>query len=674
MRLILWPAAILLTLFVLYRLRRTGTRLRWQSLFRPEALIGIILLVGAYAASGYAARTLRRPGSTTFVEALANDMSTMRAPMAASPVVLAPVETGAVQGSLRYSGSAVGYVEQEISPRVTGAILWMPFYAGDPVRKGQLLAKLDSREYQSRLSEGRANRDMAEQMTAISRLEYQQALSNEAQGSAEVRGKEGALEEARRMHNRAQAMLRESLTGVAEWRDEIRAMEADLSAAEHEREEAGAMLETARAMLPDAEAMVAAMRADQEYWSKELARMKMLLEKGAVSGEEFQREEAMAKGTDAKVRQAQAKLQGAQSEIRAARARVAKVEAMARSAEAKVAQARSRLSGIESRVEQSQAEIAAAAGRVQMAEADVDAARAGARSMRTMADANAGKIRQAQAGARQAAAAVTTASVVQGYTEIRSLVDGVVTQRLLTAGALVGPGQAILKVAQIDPIRVQANVPDRDLSRLRVGSRVSVQFRSGLPPVAAVVSSISPAMDPIARTGVVEALIPNPQRKVLPGQYLTMDLGVGSGIGAARVPSSAVLWESTPSSSILSTGRSAYVWLAEPSEKGSEYEVRRLPVITGESDGRYTQIRSGLEPGQQVVARGQDDLRPGQKVVAVAWGPEGPSALPPPGVGAHAGHGSGKATPATEGHEGHGTPAATDEHTGHEGHAGHGGK
>jgi len=672
MHFVLWLAAVLITLFIGYRLYRSGTRVKWQGLFRRDVVLGALLLTGAVAASGFAARTLRRPGSTTFVEALSDDMSAMRAPVATGPVVLVMVERGQVQGSVRYSGTAVGYVEQEIFPRVTGTLLWMPFYAGDRIRKGQLLAKLDSREYQSRMDERSAGREMAEQMTGISRLEYQQALASAAQGTAEARSKEGALEEARRMHSRAQAMLRESQSGVAEGRDEVRAMQADLAAAEQEREEVGAMLETSRSMLPDAEAMLAAMKADQEYWSKEISRMKVLLDKGAVSGEEFQREEAMAKGADAKVRQAEAKVQSAQSEIRAARARVAKVEAMVRSAEAKVAQARSRLSGMEARVEQAQAEVAAATGRIQMAEGDVDAARANARAMRSMANAGAGKIRQAQAGARQAAAALTTAAVVRGYTEIRSEVDGVITQRLLAAGTLVNPGQAILKVAQIDPIRVQASVPDADLSRLRVGSRVSVRFRSGSPAATAVVSSISPAMDPVTRTGVVEALIPNPRHKVLPGQYLAIDLSTGAGSNAVRVPSTAVRWESTPSSAILSTQQRAYVWLAEPTSEGSIYVVRRVPVTPGESNGEFTEIRGGIEPGQQVVARGHDDLSPGQKVVSVPWGADGPNSLPPAGEGSHAGHQRGGQTGVRQPPAGTASNAPED-HSGHGGRAGHGG-
>jgi len=648
-----WIILALVVVFVLFRLRRTGTRLSWRTLVSPTALVALVIVVVAFAASSFAVRAWRRPGSMSLVDALASDMSKMPAPPGQGPVALATVEAAPVLAAVRYTGSAVGYVEQDIYPRVSGWITWMPFYAGDPIRKNQLLAKLDTREYQSRVDERAANRAMAEQMTAIAGLEYQQAQAAASQARAEVRSRQGALEETRRMHSRAQAMHRESQAGSTEARGELRSMQADLTAARHEQAASEAMLQSARAMQPEAEAMLSAMQADQSYWQKQVARLKVLLDNGAVSGEEFQREEAMGKGANAKVRQAEAKLSAVKSDIRAAESQRARAEAMVDSAQGKIEQAHSRIQGMEAKVEQAKAEIAAAAGRIQMAEGDLEAARANTRAMEAMAKAGTGKIRQAQAGVRGAQAALTTASVVRGYTEIRSLVDGVVTQRLISPGVLVNPGQAILKVAQVQPIRLQANVAEADLDRIRVGSRVTVRGQNGAgTPLVTHVTSITPAVDPVARTGTVEALFPNTPRRFLPGQYVRMEIGVSDGrernAGALRVPVAAIRWQSEPSSGILSMKQAAYVWVAEPASEKGAYTVQRVNVQAGASDGQYTEILSGLQSGQQVVARGQDALRPGDTVVAVPWGKSGPEALPAgsaqPGTGGHGGHGAGQSS------------------------------
>src|SRR5207249_11521345 len=162
----------------------------------------------------------------------------------------------------------------------------------------------------------------------------------------------------------------------------------------------------------------------------------------------------------------------------------------------------------------------------------------------------------------QAAAAVNTARVIEGYTEIRSLVDGVVTQRLISPGVLVSPGQAILKVSQLHPMRLQANVAESDLQNIRAGN--SVRVRSMKDPnrgVQARVTSIFPAVDPTARTAIVEALYPNTADRVLPGEYLTMDITTGVKKDALVVPSSAVVWQPKASSAVLGDSATPSVWV-----------------------------------------------------------------------------------------------------------------
>lgn len=667
----------------------------------PVVWIGIGALALTWALSTYVVAKWKRPGSMSLVESLSSDMTRMPPPPGRGAVELAAVERGTVRATVRYTGSAVGYVEQEIYPRVQGWITWMPLYAGDRVRKGQLLAKLDTRELGSRVDERRAGREMREQETGIAHLEYAQSQAAAAQARGEVASKQGALEEVRGMRARAVGMLKESQSGLTEANNELKAMQSEFAAARQERAEAEAMLQAAQAEEPEAEAMVAAMEADDTFWQQQIARSRGLLDRSVIAREEFQRDESMAKAATAKVRQAQAKLQGVRSSIRAARARVARSEAMVESALAKIAQLQARVQGTEAKIEQAQAEIGALDGRIRMAQGDLEAAEANARAMQAMAGAGAKKIAQAHAGLREAQAALATASVVRGYTEIRALVDGVVTQRLISPGVLVNPGQALLKVAQLSPIRLQANVAGADLARIRVGAAVTVRPRDGAgQPVTARVTSITPAIDPVARTGVVEALYPNADARFLPGQYLVMEIATRESQQALRVLSSALRWESAASSAVLSTNEAAYVWLATAtsSEALPRFTVRRVRVRTGASDGSYTEVLSGLTVGQQVVARGHEDLEDGDTVAAAAWTPEGPAVLPPAdlpadpgGPGAHQGHGAAPvgekapapAPPSPSGHEGHGRPAASpapparppaQTHEGHGGgHEGHGG-
>ncbi len=76
----------------------------------------------------------------------------------------------------------------------------------------------------------------------------------------------------------------------------------------------------------------------------------------------------------------------------------------------------------------------------------------------------------------------------------------------MAPGVLVQPGMAILKVAQIDRVRLQANVGEKDLASIRVGSPVQVTMSAtGQAPLTVTVTSVFPFVDQGPRTAVVEA-------------------------------------------------------------------------------------------------------------------------------------------------------------------------
>ena len=421
----------------------------------------------------------------------------------------------------------------------------------------------------------------------------------------------------------ADALARQAQSGteVAEVTHRLRSSAAEAQASaqvEVARQgvtEALADVSASEAAITDLRAGVQSAQAQAEYWKTEIGREKQIADAGAVSQQEYQNEQASAQSAGAALIQAQAKESAARAAVQAAHSKV-------RSAERQV--------------------TAAQAGR-QLAEADSAVAL--------------GQVIQAQAGSAAANAAARAAAVQQSYARLTAPLGGIVTARLAAPGTLVQPGTVILKIAEIDRVRVQANVAVSDIATVRVGSPVALTVQG--ETLRARVSSVFPAADSQTRTAVVEAILPNPGHRLLPGAFVTMQITKSSALDVLLVPASA----------IVSQGGRSFVWTARGGAGSQVYEctvchmhysaadakkygykdpmdggklvlvpgaqpaagltAHEVVVRTGKSDGTWTEVSAdALAAGTEVVAHGQAGLTDGVQMTAAAWGADGPLSLP----------------------------------------------
>ncbi len=236
-------------------------------------------------------------------------------------------------------------------------------------------------------------------------------------------------------------------------------------------------------------------------------------------------------------------------------------------------------------------------------EAKREAARAKLEQARAMELSARKKVEAADAMVAQGQASVRTATVVRDYVTILAPSTGYVVKRLVAPGVLVQPGMAILKLAQIDRVRLQANVGEKDVGSIRVGSPVTVTLAgAGQPPITARVTSVFPFVDQGPRTAVVEAVVDNPGRRFLPGQYVQMEFVTGERAAALTVPRGAV----------ARMGGKATVWVVKDG-RAEPYQV-----TTGLEGPERIEIARGLVGDERVIARGHDGLYAGARVVDVA--------------------------------------------------------
>ncbi len=344
-----------------------------------------------------------------------------------------------------------------------------------------------------------------------------------------------------------EAAAREALEAVNVARAEEDQARAEVELAEAERSEKEAAVKTAGARVDQARAQVEAARAEAVFKRSELVRSRALAQTGGLSQEDLQRDEAGTEAAEQKLSQALSEVEAARAEVQAARSQVEAHHAHVKSVEAtlemrrrQVSQASASLSGAQARLRSSQARL--------------------------------------------------------GYSEVRSALDGVVSARRISPGVLVQPGTAIVDVAQIDPIRLQANVSEADLSRVSKGDPVRFVDTRGRK-VAARVTSVSPAVNPATRQGVVEAVIPNHDHRFLPGNLVRLEIVTAAREDALFVPTSA----------ISEHGEDRWVWVARP--EGSGHVAHRVMIQLGVSNGETTGVRSGLEEGELVIASSSTGLR-----------------------------------------------------------------
>ncbi|PZQ85423.1 MAG: efflux transporter periplasmic adaptor subunit [Ancylobacter novellus] len=165
--------------------------------------------------------------------------------------------------------------------------------------------------------------------------------------------------------------------------------------------------------------------------------------------------------------------------------------------------------------------------------------------------------------------------------------DGVVLERNVVDGMKAAPGDVLFRLADISTIWVLADVPEFDLSAVRLGASVTIRVRS-LPgrSLSGRVSLIYPQVGEATRATRVRIEIANPDGALLPNMYAEVEIGTGAVAPVTAVPDDAVIDTGTRQVVILDRGEGRF----EPRE-----------VKIGLRGDGFTEIREGITEGDRVV-------------------------------------------------------------------------
>ena len=520
------------------------------------------------------------------------DMSTQAAPGTVA-VLTESVQAAPFLASASYTGSVVPDLEEDVYPRVTGRLMLMPFYPGDRITPGQVVARLDTTELAAKETQARYGNLGANQEIAATDAEVAIARAGLAKARKAVEQSRAQLTQVQAAARAADGAVKAALSDINNARQMAKEAESGVLAAQ-------AAIDQANETVNQSQSDVESAQADVDYWTAEIVREKKLYEQGAIAKEELDRESAQAAVANARLKQVTAAVRTAQAGVTRAKQEYAQAQARQGAAETTITTA-------EARLEQSQADRDSAQGRITEAQAGIATTEADVNAALAVVTGASARSQVATTTAFQANAALTEASTIRGYTTIRSAVGGIVTARNISPGVLVQPGMSILKIAKIDFIRIQANVSEVDLEQIQTG-QLLIAHTIAAPdhPLTARISAIFPARDTTSRTAIVEARIANPGYQLKPGQYLSVQINLGTSSRTAI---------SVPTSAVMTRNEQSSVFLA--ADNGMRTVARRVNVTTGRISNDRTEILTGLKGGDKVITAGIANLHDGDAITVI---------------------------------------------------------
>jgi HlyD family secretion protein len=456
----------------------------------------------------------------------------------------AKVDRGTIVALVSATGTLNAVTTVLVGSQVSGQIKQLFVDFNSPVEAGQLIARLDPEIFQARMEAARAD-----------------------------------------LENAGAAVLTQT-ANVEKVRADVESARATVAAAMATVERVRADVENARAAIATAQANVARDSATAANARRELQRRVELLARGLISQSEKD--------------QAQTAFDTAQAQAEAARSQERAAEAALRSAGAQLA-------ATESQRQAAQAQLGSAQAALGVAQA---------------------QLRAAEATVRQKQATLDQARVDLAHTEIRAPVNGVVISRAVDVGQTVAASlqaPTLFTIAQdLTRMQVEAAVDEADVGLLREGIAASFSVdafpgRHFKGQIVQIRKAPQVVQNVVSYTVVISA--GNPERTLMPGMTANVRVEVERREDVLRIPNAALRVRLPGETDAARAGRptsSAPDGAAKAGLQDGRGGARApaagrvfvlgaggptaVPVVTGISDGTYTElIRGDLQPGRELI-------------------------------------------------------------------------
>ena len=215
------------------------------------------------------------------------------------------------------------------------------------------------------------------------------------------------------------------------------------------------------------------------------------------------------------------------------------------------------------------------------------------------------------ADAKSKAAQVEQQAALVAKKSLKAPFSGRVGIIAINPGQYVNAGDRMLTIQTLDPIFVDFTLPQSTAGMIQVGQAIEMKtdaFKDA--GFKGKITAVSPKVELNTRNMQIEAMVSNPDKKVLPGMFANVTINLGDRVKYLTLPQTAITYNPYGST----------VFIARKTDRKDKQgkpliEAEQVFVTTGLTRGDQVAINKGLEPGVMVVTSGQLKLKNGTPLI-----------------------------------------------------------
>ncbi len=225
------------------------------------------------------------------------------------------------------------------------------------------------------------------------------------------------------------------------------------------------------------------------------------------------------------------------------------------------------------------------------------------------------KLKSANGQLTSAKGKYLSSSAMLSYSEVRSPIDGIVTDRPLYPGDTVTAGESLMTIMDISQVIAKAHVPQEDAALLKSGDAATITIEGSNEEVPAKLTLVSPALDQNSTTVEIWAQAKSPKGKLRPGSSVRLSVVAENVPGALVIPTEALFKAADGTATVMVFGTDGHAHLQS--------------VQAGITDGDKVQITKGLNAQDRIITAGAYGLPDNAKVTLAEAAADKPKADQP---------------------------------------------